>query len=74
MDWEMGGDGMKEYPPYSFLMSVYNKERPNYLKESFDCIFSQTVLPNEVVLIEDGPLSRDLYSVIERYKKIIQIF
>ena len=68
MGWEMGGDGMK-YPPYSFLMSVYCKEQPKYLEESFDCIFSQTVLPNEVVLIEDGPLSRDLYSVIERYKK-----
>lgn len=59
---------MKQYPPYSFLMSVYSKEQPNYLEESLDCIFSQTVLPNEVVLLEDGPLSKDLYSVIDRYK------
>lgn len=57
------------YPPYSVLMSVYWKERPAYLEKSLTCIFSQSVLPNEVVLIEDGTLTDGLCAVITRYKK-----
>lgn len=53
---------------FSVLMSVYNKERPEYLEKSLRSVFDQTLLPSEVVLVEDGPLTADLDSVINRVK------
>ena len=54
---------------FSVLLSLYKKEKPPYLEKSLDSIFSQTLLPKEVVLVEDGPLTDDLYEVIQKYKK-----
>ena len=57
-----------EYPPYSVLMSVYKKENPNWFKIALDSMLAQTVKPAEIVLVEDGPLTKALYNVIEEYK------
>lgn len=53
---------------FSVLMSVYNKECPEYLEKSLRSVLDQTLLPSEVVLVEDGPLTADLDSVINRVK------
>ena len=39
---------------FSVLLSVYRKENPEYLKQSIDSIFTQTVPPTEIVMVEDG--------------------
>lgn len=52
---------------YSVLMSVYNKENPLWLKESIESIFQQTVLTDDFVLVEDGPISSELETVIDKY-------
>ena len=49
-----------EYPQYSVLMSVYIKEKPEFLKLALDSMFNQTVPPAEIVLVEDGPLTTEL--------------
>lgn len=54
---------------FSVLMSVYDKEHPDYLKTSIDSIFNQSLLPDEVVLMEDGPLNKELYSTIVNLQK-----
>lgn len=54
---------------YSVLMSVYNKENPKWFDESIQSMFNQTIKPNEFVLIEDGPLTNELYEVVEKYSK-----
>lgn len=54
--------------PFSVLMSLYIKERPAFLRQSLDSIFNQTLQPEEVVLVEDGPLTHELYDVIDEYK------
>lgn len=54
---------------FSVLMSVYTKEKPEYLKEALNSVFHQTLVPNEVVLIQDGPLTAELLDVIEDYKR-----
>ncbi len=53
---------------FSVLMSVYAKEKPEYLKRSIESIYRQTLPPPEVVLMEDGALTEDLYRVIEEAK------
>ena len=54
---------------FSVLMSLYIKERPDFLRQSLDSVFIQTLPPDEVILVEDGPLTDELYSVINEYKK-----
>mgnify|MGYP001164727599 CR=1 FL=1 len=54
---------------FSVLMSVYNKENPDYLRLSLESILvDQSVIPTEVVLVEDGPLTDELYIVLEDFK------
>lgn len=54
---------------FSVLMSVYAKEKPEYLTEALDSVFHQTRMPDEVVLIEDGPLTPELEGVIKTYQE-----
>ena len=56
---------------FSVLLSVYKKEKTEYLKMSLNSIRFQTLAPDEVILIEDGPLTKELYLVIEEYLKIL---
>lgn len=51
------------------LMSVYYKEKPEYLKLTLDSVLEQTVTAAEIVLIKDGPLTKELDEVIEEYDK-----
>lgn len=54
---------------FSVLMSVYFKENPNFLSKSLESIyFNQELKPDEIVLVEDGPLTEELYKVIDEYK------
>lgn len=53
----------------SVLMSTYCKERPEYLNMSLDSIWTAQIhRPDEIILVEDGPLTADLYSVINEWK------
>jgi glycosyltransferase involved in cell wall biosynthesis len=52
---------------FSVLLSIYQKEKPDFLVESLDSIFNQTLKPNEVILVKDGPLTNELDRIINRY-------
>ena len=54
--------------PYSVLMSLYKKEKPEYLRLALDSMLGQTVPPDEIVLVEDGPLTDGLYAVVGEYE------
>lgn len=60
---------MTYFPRYSVLMSVYSKENPSYMRDALESMMSQTVLPDEIVLVEDGALTKELYEEIEIFKK-----
>lgn len=49
---------------YSVLMSVYYKEKPDFLREAMKSILHQSVPTDDFVLICDGPLTPELDSVI----------
>lgn len=59
---------------FSVLISIYCKERPEWFREALDGIFAQTVQPTEIVLVEDGPLTPELYAIIDEYKQVHPIF
>lgn len=52
---------------YSVLMSIYKQENPAYLIQALDSMLNQTVFPSEIVMVKDGPLTRDLENVLNRY-------
>lgn len=55
---------------YSVLMSVYYKERPDFLRQAMQSIACQTVPTNDFVLVCDGPLNEQLDAVIEEMQKL----
>lgn len=57
------------YENYSVLMSVYYKEKPEYLRKSMQSIWDQTIPTNNFVLVCDGPLGENLNCVIEEMKE-----
>lgn len=59
---------------FSVLMTTYKNDSPTYLNEAICSIyFKQEVKPNEIILIADGPLTKELMSVINDNKKNIPI-
>lgn len=62
---------------YSVLMSVYHKEKAQYLQESIKSTMEQTVPPDDFVLVCDGPLTKELNAAVEnaqqQYGDILQV-
>ena len=57
---------MLEKQKISVLMSVYVKENPTFLRDAINSIQNQTLKPSELVLVEDGPLTHELYQVLDQ--------
>ena len=55
---------------YSVLMSVYFKEKPEYLKKALDSMLSQTEKPSQLVLVCDGKLTPELEKVIDTSQQL----
>ncbi|MCB4742671.1 MAG: glycosyltransferase [Sulfurovum sp.] len=52
---------------FSVLLSVYHKEDPLFLAQALNSIEIQTLKPNEIVIVKDGPLTSELDQVITQY-------
>ena len=53
---------------FSVLMSVYIKEKPEYMRQCFDSLLAQTLPASEWVIVEDGPLTEAHYTVLKEYE------
>lgn len=51
---------------YSVLLSVYSREKAEYLRQAMDSMWRQTVPTDDFVLVCDGPLTAELDAVIEK--------
>ena len=54
---------------FSLLLSVYQGDEKDWLKLAFQSITNQTHLPDEIILVEDGKIPRDLKEVIRTFEK-----
>lgn len=52
---------------YSVLYSLYKKETPERLMASLDSMLTQTAPPEEILIVEDGPLTEELSRVLDEY-------
>ena len=55
--------------PFSVAMCVYGGDNAEYFKLAVDSILNQSVRPDEVVLVVDGPVPQILENVICEYEK-----
>lgn len=53
----------------SVLLPVYDGVQASHFNRALESVFDQTLPPDEVVVVEDGPLSSDLHRVIERFAR-----
>lgn len=47
-------------------MSVYQKEKPKFLQIAIDSVLTQKVTPKELIIVEDGPLTNELYQILNK--------
>ena len=48
----------------SVLMSIYKNEKLDYFDNCMKSIWDEQILkPDEIVLVQDGPLNEDLYQM-----------
>lgn len=52
---------------YSVLMSLYVKEKPEYLKQSIQSMLDQSVNPDEILIVKDGSLTLELENVLNQF-------
>jgi glycosyltransferase involved in cell wall biosynthesis len=54
---------------FSVLMSLYIKEKVEYARACFESLLRQTVQANEWVIVEDGPLTDEMYALLSEYQE-----
>ena len=54
---------------FTVLMSIYINDKKCYVENAINSIINQTLLPNQFVIIVDGPISEDLKKILNDYKK-----
>lgn len=53
---------------FSVLMSVYKNDNPEFLEQALNSIYeNQTLKPNEVVIVIDGPVGDDILHILEDF-------
>lgn len=58
---------MDSLQKYSVLMSLYSGEAPEFFDEALGSMTCQTVLPDQIVIVKDGPVGSGLDAVLEKY-------
>lgn len=59
---------IKEYPPFSVSMCVYGGDNAEWFDKALESVINQTVKPQEIVLVVDGPIPDSIQNVIDKYK------
>ena len=55
------------HEPFTLLLSVYDGDRPDFLQRAFSsAVDDQTVRPDQVVIVRDGPVRTELAACLGR--------
>ena len=49
---------------FSVLLSVYEKEKPDFLRHSLESLLRQTRIPKEIIIVKDGKVGEELNNVM----------
>lgn len=53
--------------PFTVCMSVYKNDKVHDVSLAIESVLNQTIKPDEVIVVIDGPISSDLYGVLNEY-------
>ena len=56
---------------FSVITSIYKSDRPEYVRIAFDSLLNQTRLPDEIVIVADGPVPAELEQEVENLKFLV---
>ena len=56
-------------PKFSVAMCVYGGDNAEWFDTALGSLINQTVKPNEIVLVVDGAIPKDIQCIINKYKK-----
>lgn len=72
---EIEKNDLKKHDSFSVAMSVYKSDNSEFFDRALaSIIIEQTVKPDEIVLVVDGPVPEEINSVIAKYEKEYNIF
>lgn len=54
---------------FTVLMTVYKNDNSVYFEQALDSILNQSVVPNEIVIVKDGPISNKNTKIINDFNK-----
>ena len=57
---------------FSVLLSTYYGDRQIWLGEALESMLKQTILPQQFVVVADGPLPESHHQLITKYKKLFE--
>ena len=58
------------HEPFALLVSVYDGDRPDYLRRAFrSAVDDQTVRPDQVVIVRDGPVRDELATCLDEIRR-----
>ena len=61
--------GMDENIKFSVSMCVYGGDNARWFETAIESVLNQTLVPNEIVLVVDGPVPDDLDGVIRKFEE-----
>ena len=59
---------------YSVLTTVCKSDNPDFLKQSIESMLKQTVITNDYVIVQDGPITEELENVLQNYSSLHGFF
>ena len=58
----------QSHTPFSLLMAVYAGDRPSFVARALESdTIEQTLMPDQIVIVCDGPLGKELDQLVDRY-------
>ena len=64
---------MEAINKFSVCMSVYKNDNITDFVDAIMSIYNQSIQPNEIILVIDGPVSKDMYDTIRTFKNNLSI-
>lgn len=56
---------------FSVSMCVYEKDNPEWFTTAVESVLNQTIQPDEIVLVVDGPIPKALDRIINKYETLL---
>jgi len=59
----------KSLPKFTVSMSVYKNDNSDHFKQALLSVVNQTVVPNEIIIVVDGPIPEKTNTILSEFEK-----